>query len=102
MKKKPGQTEGWTEGQKDEQKERRKDEGTEGQTEGRLEGQKEGWTDRLYFIGPFWIPPGLQKRKIKKEIMALNFQLMPSLNILASVVLLNRINVAVIKRATTI
>ena len=33
--------------------------------EGRTEGRKEGWkdrrTDRPYFIGPFWLLPGVQK-----------------------------------------
>ena len=36
------------------------------QTDGRTEGQMEGWkkdgrTDRSYFIGPFQLPPGVQK-----------------------------------------
>ena len=27
----------------------------------RTDGRTEGWTDRLYFIGPFRLPPGVQQ-----------------------------------------
>ena len=30
------------------------------QTDGRLEGRTEGQKDRPYFIGPFWLLPGVQ------------------------------------------
>ena len=36
------------------------------QENARMEGQKDkpkdGWTVRPYFIGPFWLPPGVQYR----------------------------------------
>ena len=38
-------------------------------TEGRMEGQKDGRTDRPYFIGSFWLPPGVQqKRNFHKDL----------------------------------
>ena len=43
----------------------RADEMTEGRTEEWMEGQKERWndgrTDRPYFMGPFWLLPGILK-----------------------------------------
>ena len=38
-------------------------------TDGRTEGQKDGRTDRPYFIGCFWLPPGVQqKRNFHKDL----------------------------------
>ena len=33
----------------------------------RTEGQKDGRTDRLYFIRPFRLPPGVQKSRKKPD-----------------------------------
>ena len=45
---------------------------TVGRTEGRTEGRKDGRTDRSYFIGPFWLPSGVQLRgkELKADINA--------------------------------
>ena len=34
-------------------------------TEGQTKGQKDERMDRPYFIGPFWLPPGVQKRNLE-------------------------------------
>ena len=34
-------------------------------------GQTEGWTNRPYFIGPFWLRPGVQKMVLKIPILIL-------------------------------
>ena len=43
-------------------------------TVGRIEGQKDGRTDRLYFIGAFRLPPGIQKQVQALEFLKPNTQ----------------------------
>ena len=52
----------------------------EGQMEGWMEGQKnDRRTDRPYFIGPFQLPPGIQKNwRIVLEDLSLNENLAPA------------------------
>ena len=38
---------------------------TEGWMEGRKDGQMDGQTEKPYFIGPFWLWPGVQQKEIR-------------------------------------